>query len=388
MVGPHSSIRWIPIGLISTVAALLLIASAVPVAAQVVKSSANGRHCLLLKNDNVLFGNAYQLGEFVIVRTGPSDEIRLPRSDVACWAKSLADLYQYRVDHRSDKSLESHLKEARWCMQYELFKQAEAEIRAAKAISPNHRSVVLLDGQLKRRRERTKHSAAPIVSVSTANFVQAVNPRDVGRRDANQRDIGEANRVDPMTLRGFASHVQPTLINRCGRCHDQDSELDWRLTVPPSGSRATSRITRVNLAASLRFVDRGNPEQSILLIKATSPHGGTDAPLSGRNAKAIHAFKRWLIYTSNSAPQPPLGRVERDRNPNQPALTSTALTSTAPSAASLSIVAQASFTSEGSAVPTSPVGSPIDSDHPQRLPTVNNPFDPSLFNRRFHRRDE
>jgi len=376
MTGLYSPIRLlaplIALGLKSTIAMLLLlIAPAAPVAAQRLKLSVKQHHhCLLLTNGNVLFGDAHQLGEFVIVRTGPDDELRLRRSEVACWAKSLADLYQYRLDHRGKDNLESHLTDARWCMQYELFDQAAVEIEAAKAISPNHRSVRLLEQQLQREREPAKRS---IGSVSTTNFVQ----------DANPNDIGQANRIDPMTLRGFASQVQPMLINRCGRCHDQRSNLDWRLTVPAPGTRATSPITRSNLAASLRFIDSDHPGESVLLIKATSPHGGTDTPLSARNAKAIDAFKRWLMHTSKSVRQQRFGQTKRKPNPDRKVASSADRSSE-----SGSMVATVSFTSDVPAGPTTPVGSPIDSDQPKRLPSIANPFDPSLFNRRFHRRDE
>jgi len=374
MIGLNSPIRLIAFGLKSTAAILLVICPAIPVAAQLLRSASNQhQHCILLKNDNVLFGDAHQLGEFVIVRTGPNDELRLPRSEVACWAKSLADLYQYRLDHRAEDNLESHLTDARWCMQYELFDQAAVEIEAAKAISPKHRSVRLLEKQLQREREPVKRSIAPIASVSTTNFVQ----------DANPNDVGQANRIDPRVLRGFAGQVQPMLINRCGRCHDQRSNLDWRLTVPASGSRATSPITRANLAASLRFIDSDNPEESLLLVKSTSPHGGTDAPLSARNAKAIYGFKRWLMQISNSVRQRRFGQIKRDLNPNP-----TATNSADPSSESRSMVATVSFISDVSADPTTDVGSPIDSDQPKRLPSIANPFDPSLFNRRFHRQDE
>ena len=77
--------------------------------------------CVLLKNDNVLFGRARQLGEFVMVTTAAGGEVRLPRMSVACWAESIRDLYQFRVDQRGKPNLSSHLHDARWCVRYDLY---------------------------------------------------------------------------------------------------------------------------------------------------------------------------------------------------------------------------------------------------------------------------
>ncbi len=324
--------------------------------------------CVLLKNDNVLFGTAQQLGEFVIVRTGPNDELRLPRSEVACWANSLPDLYRYRVDQRVNTDLGTILADVRWCLQHELPDQAAKDLAAAKALSPNHRQVQLLEGQLQRQRQRAtdRSGYAPFGFVAPAGFVEDSN--------ADDNDVGAANRVAPATLHAFASHVQPILINRCGRCHSQNSNLAWRLTVPATGTRPTAPITRENLAAAIRFVDPSDPQQSTLLLKATSPHGGDKAPLSARNAKAIDAFRRWLSMTTGSLQGSPLSTIEADKQ--------------RPTAKPESAIAPVSFEADVVTASKQPTTSANDSDQPKRLPTVANPFDPSLFNRRFHRQDK
>ena len=332
------------------------------------ESSADGeRPCVLLKNDNVLFGQAQQFGEFVVVRTGPNDELKLPRSDVACWAKSLANLYQYRLDHRPAKDLASHLIDAKWCIQYELLDLAAQELQAAKAISPNHPEVRLLEGQLQRLSQPVPR---PIATITTTTFLQAAFPAG----------DGEANRIDPWILKGFSSHVQSTLINRCGRCHSQRSERDWQLLVPSPGTRVTARMTRENLTKAIQFIDRNDPERSPLLIKATSPHGGDSvAPLNARNATAIRAFRHWLGQTAESVDHGPrVGESEPDQTESK-----RNAFSEPESIEPESAVAPVSFESEVAATPI-PTGNP----NPKRLPTVANPFDPSLFNRRFHGRDK
>ncbi len=369
MTAQKRSVRLAATPLAATVTTLWLALAPVPLAAQTLRIRTPERPCVLLKNDNVLFGDAYQLGQFVLVRTAPDDELRLPRSEVACWAKSLADLYQYRLDQRSEDNLESHLRDARWCIEYELFDQAADQIQAAKVIAPDDPTVHLLEGQLRRHKETIGNFKQPAGSVATTGF----------RQDLDQRDVVQASQIDPAMLSLFASQVQPLLINRCGRCHDQRSERRWQLLVPPSGTRATARMTRENLAAALRFVDRGNPQQSSLLIMATSPHGGENAPLNVRTATALDAFKRWLLFQpGESTRRSPLRDVDRGgANPND-------RTAVEPQSA----VAPTSFTAQLPAASAMPIAASIESDQPKRLPVVDNPLDPSLFNRRYHRQEK
>ena len=68
-------------------------------------ANASSRPCVLLTNGNVLFGNAKQQGEWILILNGEGNVSQLPRQQVACWAPSIEDLYQYRVDRRNDGDL-------------------------------------------------------------------------------------------------------------------------------------------------------------------------------------------------------------------------------------------------------------------------------------------
>lgn len=311
--------------------------------------------CVLLENDNVLFGHAYQMGEFVVVQTGHGGEVQLSRKDVSCWATSLRGLYQYRVDHRQQGNLDAHIRDARWCLQYDLFDLAAQEIATAQEINPASQAAKSIQGQLKRLTESRAKMNSDVI-------VQPPPVQPVGYED--DRVEYETASVDLLSLRGFASHVQPMLLTRCGRCHSDDTARAWTLVVPSAGARASSQITHVNLAASLRYLDQISPSESELLVKATTPHGGAGAPLSARNAKAIESLKRWIAMTVNAMPPTNTGNHQSDRQ--QPA-------ETPPYIAERGVIPDAAPSSPNKAT-----------GQPERLPQVRNPFDPDLFNRRFH----
>jgi hypothetical protein len=316
---------------------------------------------VLLHNDNVLFGAASQLGEYVIVRRGAGNEIRLPRQQVACWADSLRDLYRYRVDHRENRDLASLLKDARWCIRYDLFDLARQEISSVFALDPINQEAQRLASQI----ERIVSPPRPKIRSQLETSVQSVTYQDP------QGDLGG---VDLVGLRGFASGVQPMLVNRCGRCHSHTSGRTWILLTPSPGARATARMTRENIAASLRFIDPHTPHNSQLLIKAVTPHGGGPAPLNVRQSKAIEALQNWVsAVTATLASRQP---ARENRSPG-----------VEPSSGQSS--AQPSFESwlvdrDATADPVGYVNGAVQTDTPARLPQVDNPFDPALFNRRYH----
>ena len=358
-------------------------------AASIVPQQSEDRPCVLLKNDNVLFGVAEQVGEFVVVRTGEAGEIQLSRSAVACWADSIRNLYRYRVDHRTNGDVTVHLRDARWCLRYDLFDLAAAELRLVRQIDPDNTQADSIEAQLRRQ-------VAPPAQPSAATAAATVDSHSVGTQAEPVSDP-----VDPATLRRFASHIQPMLINRCGSCHQSttlSSENGWAITLPARGSRASAEMTHANLASTLEFLDLDVPEASRLLLKATEAHGGVAAPLNSRNAKAIRSFEYWILTATTAMARKRDHRRVASRKPTPEKfgpreiaerrgadeelriddLPANAHTNVGPGEAE-------AFVAERETMKLQVGSSGSQSDEgPRRLPEVANPFDPDLFNRRFH----
>ncbi len=308
--------------------------------------------CVLLQNGNVLFGHAHQVGEFVVVRTGNTGEIRLPRSAVACWAASIRDLYQYRKDHRLSADIATHIRDARWCLRYDLFDLAAQEIRAIRKVDPANREAQRIEDQLRRL---TSARVAPSASTSHSLELQPV---------VFQENETRQKEVEPVALRFFARHIQPMLLSKCGRCHDASNRTEgWNLVIPTVGTRASARMTRENLLSSTQYIDASAAAQSELFLKATNPHGGSADMLSSRNAKAIESLARWIAVTAASVQQSGGNQPEPSAGGSSRPLTDQA---------SSTVESKPEFNRDGEDGP------------PARLPQVSNPFDPEIFNRRFH----
>ncbi|KAA1259580.1 hypothetical protein LF1_21140 [Rubripirellula obstinata] len=322
-------------------------------AAETVDAQNTSNACVLLKNDNVIFGTAYQVGEYVVIRRGDQSELRLPRTAVACWAGSTADLYRYRVDHRLATGYDIHIQEAEWCLQNDLIDLAKSELQQAKEMMPSSPAVARLEERIRRITSPNR------VSVPTVDNVMPV---------VHEQEPVATNVVHPQAISEFARSVQVTLLNRCGNCHATDTDRAWTIASPPGKTRASAEMTSQNMLATLPFIDSAQPLNSVLLTKALTAHGGAAASLGPRHAKAVYSLRRWLLL---------VGQSDQTQ-------------------AAIELPAPTEFVSEDTAGPRwaaseSEIAEPLPQDRddrsstPSRMPEVEDPFDPDLFNRQFHR---
>ena len=372
--------------------------------AQSLPGEAGDAPCLLLRNGNVVFGEAEQQGEQVVLRRGDGSYLKLDRREVLCWGRTLLDLYQYRVDHRVTGSAGVHLSDARWCLRYGLLDQAGEELDFLSQLDPSNRQVALLQRQLEGARANTRPDAQRSLPPDDhSRLSPAAVTYDDSRIDVVDQEAMLAA-VDVNLLHQFTAQIQPILINQCGSCHAHHSERNWRIVKPAHGIRPSSRMSRDNFIATASYLDRHQPEQSEILRYAVTPHGDGPSPLGPRNAVAIDALQYWVRSVAaqqlsagmpngyagertSLAPiptPPPLSNFSQEE-PDRPAAwpRTTGWPGGLDSSGGTSAWAAGESTTPSqrpsSAVPTS-LGV-------KRLPPVANPFDPEIFNRRFHRAD-
>jgi hypothetical protein len=326
---------------------------------------------VLLHNGNVLFGEATQSGDQVLVRRGPDHEVRLNRSDVACWAGSLHDLYRYRVDHRRG-DIAGLIEDAKWCLRYDLPNLARREVAQVLLLDPEHAEANRLDDYLTR---------LPIASRGQNAAERAETIRGV--RHTTETTLAALGDSRQLILQTFAAQIQPLLLNRCGNCHTQRSERPWKLTKPSPGARASARMTRENLAATLAQTDPLAPQQSPLWIQAITAHGGVEAGLDDRHATGRKALGDWLLLLGTTTESPdgaertmPAGAAVAPHDEPR-TFVAEQVSAADPSAAT-------GWPQDAAAASAARAPSPRVIDGPARLPAVDDPFDPDLFNRRFH----
>lgn len=333
---------------------------------------------VLLKDRAVLPGVVTEEPGQILIRQGGS-EIRVARDRVACWASSIAGLHRYLVDTREGSNLRSHLAIARWCLQNEYPAGSVAELVAARRLDPDNLEAASLEKELREwqaARDNAKNTGiGRVAKVASGtggfstkpDFRREQNPavrsepkleQDSAMGETETDFASDAESVDgslvEQHLATFAKEIQPILLNRCGLgvCHGSPGERAFTIELPhKSLGRPSAEMSRRNLEATLRWIDRGHSAASPLLVRALQPHGGlSQPPLEPQNRVAAELLRRWVAS---------MGR-QRD-----------------------SVHSGNSVAMQGAGANAS-VQAPDSTSRPTRLPEVEDPFDPEVFNRRFH----
>jgi hypothetical protein len=151
-------------------------------------------------------------------------------------------------------------------------------------------------------------------------------------------------------------------------------------------------MTKLNLMATLTLVDRANAMESDLLKYATSPHGGkVEAPLKRGDEAAVESLIEWIkVVAQQTAVEDSITLTELPDIPGENLPLITAKPSTDHSQSMTGQVRHVTYL-DGEiplgfdALAKKPLNldseSKADRNRPIRLPTVENPFDPEIFNR-------
>lgn len=359
-----------------------------------------GGDYVLLQNGNVIRGTASPIGPMVVVRYDQGNEVKLDARQVAHIAPTLRELYEFRVAGRRIRDAASWHNDARWCFRNGLYAEMAEALDAAEAFDPSHPETARLRRQLQLALDVSPRPpvalAAEQVDAEAAAGVPlpSSTPRESPRQTTDE-DLMSLN-LSSDALMYFTSRVQPILVNRCGNngCHRSPSEATWQLTHMGVQVRPPARMTRLNLVATLELIDKEQPENSKLLQYAVQPHGGRrEPPLRPSDDMALEVLRQWTqhAYYSDAgeqwAPLTPLGPT-----PVEAAAVVPTMPQAQNAVPTANPIQQVGFVDDPAlgasplpAVPPAPRQTqpvpPGGASRPTRLPPVENPFDPEIFNR-------
>lgn len=345
---------------------------------------------VLLRNGNVLRGDAKQDGAFVSVEEANVAAVRLPQADVLCWAPRLEDLYAYRLQHRKPHSLTARFEDLRWCIKQGLLEIADSELSQLQKLAPSDRRVVSMAALLRSAQRRQEVDAELAHEPDSGpppagSEPDALSDSDIPAGEPRRPDLLGSLQADPLGGRPvvvqdteaevaalprelvvtYTKRIQPLLINRCGQagCHGGASMAVWQLEHFGSSNRLPASFTRQNLGGLLQWIHHEQADASPLMVRATEPHGGREtAPLSPREEDLQQSLRGWIT-----------AMVQRHTAARGGAFASTP-------AGDPMFAATASH--EDSLAPNRPGTGPA--SKPTRLPLVEDPFDPADFNRIYH----
>jgi len=325
---------------------------------------------LLLRNGSTLRGFVSKTGDRYLVSFGEAGEARVAEAQVLTLCRSLEEAYQHKR-HAAEGNYAAHVDVARWCLKERMLARAADQLLIAEVLHGPHPELELLHQRLLASSVGANHQAKTSVGQERSGPLETPQGSSP---PGNQLTIPhELAAVElPAEARAeFTSKVQPLLVNRCatGGCHNAGGgDKRYILLRPPPGRPFNRRMTERNLYATLDQINRAQPPESALLKKAQAAHGGSAlAPLSDRDQQHYETLANWIRTLPGSPPAS--------------ARTEAVSSGLAPFSGSPSQVSQVAWES-GIELPPSDQAS--SSDDPAEAYTPVDPFDPEVFNRRYH----
>jgi hypothetical protein len=313
------------------------------------------RAVLVLHNRHVLEGNVTPAGDYYLVSLGKTGQVRLAAKEVEMVCRDLQEAYQRKSEKIAGKPASAHLDLADWCIKQSLFDGARREIALVRQLEPQHPQIASLEKRIEFATTTAKPVVRSIPSTATVSAEQL------------ERTMKEQ---PPGTVEHFTAVVQPILMDRCGaaKCHGSGATTSFQLLQPIPGKIASRRFTQRNLFAALGAVDKELPEQSPLLEMARKPHGFTKAaPFKTDEDRQYREIAKWIHSLRIVPPQAPPATVS-------PAALGTLRPQMGDNGSPAAWIGPAdeSASTGGDSAAAAP------------LTAGRDPFDPEVFNRRFH----
>jgi hypothetical protein len=316
---------------------------------------------LLLRNGSALQGQISRSGDrWLVKRTGRELYIPAQNVDLACG--SMNEAYEAQRRRVARPNVDAHLSLATWCLANNLLPQAENELLAARGLEADHPRLALLEERLVvARRAQSVRPATPAAPAPAAN---TASPPSVTQA------TGALPPLSDEIIERFTRRVQPILINNCttAGCHQPGGGQKFQLDRALVHGLSNRRTTMSNLAATIALVDRTRPQLSPLITVPRMPHGGQREPVFGpRDSKLLGHLIDWvdLVSEAETAKAPPTIPDENDASPKSR------------DAGVRPAVHEAPVGTEQSK-PSVRYGAELKTWRPK------DPFDPEIFNRRFH----
>ncbi len=339
----------------------------IPVAEAQVK---NDRY-LILTNGQMIEGQVIELSDKYSVLTDQGSRLVIEKSQVDFTCASIIEAYWQKNARLKATDLEGHQRLFHWCLNHKLLEQAQNQIdiisilpiKATKLEYIHRQLVIAIDMRARKiemvreaaRKElqlqQAKQSAAiknqvpnirPLPSISgvassnqpdrsaLANsdrqqqksrseqpevaqvaFSAPIRPdlegpenTDVEKHEKKAPTIDE---LDALTkslpkpaVAMFKRKIEPLIVRSCfaSKCHQTEDELMPLMRVS-SGQLIPRRMSQRNLHSILKHADPNLPLESRLLSAAMTSHGGLDDPIIKPGSVQFENLTKWLIMVSN-----------------------------------------------------------------------------------------
>lgn len=264
---------------------------------------------LVLKNGAVLTGRVVLDGSSYVVRSlTSSGESRYAATMVAKLCHSATETYTLLKKSTVEGDVTEHCRLARFCVQHDLLKEAELELKAAITADRRSTEAQAIIRQLQSKLSQPATRPAEIPALPGA----AVLPIAAATLDEWPVMQNSAHFQD------YTTRIQPMLLAGCGTgaCHgNAEGKRGFALKRGIAGVPLSPPHSRNNLERTLALVDRENPESSELLKRAAQPHGNLkNWPVT---LEQQQAWRQWAMMASGKSTEIAKGTTGGEKPANK-----------------------------------------------------------------------
>ncbi len=268
---------------------------------------------LLLTNGKVLQGEILKDASGYVLKH-KIGVMQFPRRNVERTFYSVEEVYAYKLALCPENDPDEHMKLATWCLEQKMKPESKAQLQAVLEISPENRRAKAMLANLDRntnvlpvRDEAVVRTNGVMEGAEQEPDAYLSRLRDEFSRNPRAAGMPKILDLEPtLTVKRyqeFARYVHPILQNRCARCHNEQSQSEFRLVQTRARrDMANDLIIQTNLDATLQIVDRDDLAHSAILSASGMTHGAGGKPvLGGPNTPEYRVLATW-VNSLKSAP--------------------------------------------------------------------------------------
>lgn len=264
---------------------------------------------LVLKNGAVLTGRVVLDGSSYVVRSlTSSGESRYAATMVSKLCHSATETYTLLKKSTVEGDVSEHCRLARFCVQHDLIKEAQLELKAAITADRRSTEAQAIIRQLQSKLSQPVTKPAEIPALPGA----AVLP--IAAATLDEWPVMQT----PAHFQDYTTRIQPMLLAGCGTgaCHgNAEGKRAFALKRGIPGVPLSPPHSRNNLERTLALVDRENPESSELLKRAAQPHGNLkNWPVT---IEQQQAWRQWALTISGKSTEMAKGTAGGEKPANK-----------------------------------------------------------------------
>ncbi|MFM7317224.1 MAG: tetratricopeptide repeat protein, partial [bacterium] len=168
-------------------------------------------------------------------------QIKVASDDIEGLFPSINSVYEHKKEILPPRDIQERMRLYRWCLSLGLLKQAEEQLKAVLALSPDHEEATSLLTQLENRIARQSAAASdPAVMQTSATTAKESGPRDLDPAFLNRALRDMALRTNPVIFdlpepqalkraQEFNQYIHPIVQKYCASCHNERTPNGYAL---------------------------------------------------------------------------------------------------------------------------------------------------------------